>query len=445
MKRILSWLVLMTLLASVFPRPAWADGGEGGDPGQTSSLWGEIFDKNGKMLPTVVDKGVVTEEVDWMPGILGGKAEYHVYVAANGNTVVMPSATTLFFMALNADESGLKDASAYLQNGAGSLVQSAGSLLGGPKEALAAMLQATGAWDEVKDDYVSPEQFADEMISGRKKGWSLGPFGDVGRILWFFSHNSWEDKSLYTTILLYTPDNCSAAPGGCPAEALAAIATPPPPPPSECAPAKVHQGRISGTGRVAAPNYPLVVGQDPNKRGADLEFTLTIEPTIYIWYEAVQRSECRYVAAGTGGGCPAGLSHDAGTVSNPYYQVYTWTDCVRHTATFPETANWVKATATLSHDSREWITRGSLGIRYPGAYLHHPEWWWFNPPQAERGISGYTYHWRFLVQRVQVADPGTYNLILDGYTSGTPVSSGRPFHFQLGTFQVAVFTSTLHR
>ncbi len=445
MKRILSWLTLLAFLASVFPQTALADGGEGGDTGQTNYLWGEIFDKNGKMLPTVVDKGVVTEKVDWVPKIFGGKAEYHVYVAANGNTVVMPSATTLFFMALNADESGLKDASAYLQNGLGSQVQGAGGLLGNAKDAVAAMLRATGAWDEIKDDYVSPEQFADEMIRGRKSGWSFGPWGDVWRLLKFFWHRSRKDKALYTTILLYTPDSCQFAPGGCPPEALAAIATPPPPPPSECAPPEVHQGRILGTGRAVAPNYPLVVGQDPKKRGADLEFTLTIEPTIYIWYEAVHRSECRYVPNGTGQGCPSGVSHDPNTVNNPYYQLYTWTDCVRHKVTLPETANWVKATATLSQDSREWITRGSLGIRYPGAYLHHPEWWWFNPPQAQKGVSGYTYYWRFLVKRVQVADPGTYNLILDGYTSGTEVSSGRPFHLQVGTFQVAVFTSTLHR
>ena len=71
MKRILGWFVLMAFLVSLVPSVALADDGSGG---QTNSMWGEIFDANGDMLPTVVDKGVVTEQVDWMPDILGGEA-----------------------------------------------------------------------------------------------------------------------------------------------------------------------------------------------------------------------------------------------------------------------------------------------------------------------------------------------------------------------------------
>ena len=450
MRRLSNWLTALLLLANVLlpARLAFADGDapHNGDTGETSSVWSEVFQPDGSLQPGLQDVGTVTQQVDWIPNIpgLNGVAKYHVYVTPSGDTVVMPTATTLFFMAANADKSGFDEASAYVMNGVGSQIRTAGMVTSNPKQAFAQMAKALGLWDDVKDKYTSPDEFADAVISG-KETWSWGLLGDIKNILSTLLKNSKNDKALYTAFLVYTPDSCQFAPGGCPPEALAAIATPPPPPPSECAPAKVHLGRISGTARVVAPNYPLVVGQDPDKRGADLEFTLTIEPTIYTWFEAVHRSACRYVPGGTGQGCPYNLSHDANTVNNPYYQVYTWTDCVRHTVTLPETANWVKATATLSQDSREWITRGSLGIRYPGAYLHHPDWWWFNPPQAEKGISGYTYHWRFLVKRVQVADPGTYNLILDGYTSGTAVSSGRPFHMQVGTFQVAVFTSTLHR
>ena len=438
MRRLGNLLTVLLALAGVLlpVRQAFADeqAPQNGDTGASSSVWGEVFQTNGDLQPTLQDVGVVTEQVDWIPdlgGVMGldGQAEFHVYVTPSGDTVVEPTATTLFFMALNPDASGLNNVSAGVSNGWGLGIMGAGQLLSDPKDYLAQLVQASGAWDEVKDEYVSPDQYADALIAG-DDGWSFGPFGDVGQIILGLLKNSWNDKSLYTTLLVYTPDSCQFAPGGCPEP------PPPAPPPSECAPPSIHKGEISGTARLVAPPFPLVVGQDPNKRGADLEFTLTIQPTIYTWYEPVTYADCRYTAAGNGQGCG---EHPG----DPYYTLVVWTECVPHKVVLPERANWVKASASLTPKSREWITRGSLGIRYPGAYLHHPSWSWFNPVSG--GFDGPVYTWRYLAERVQVADPGEYTLVLDGHTSGTEVTAGRPFHLVLGSFEVAVFTSTLHR
>ena len=438
-------LVALLFLASVlFPvRQAFADGQTPqGNTGDTSSVWSEVFQPDGSLQPTLQDMGVVTQQVDWVPdlGVLGlnGEAEYHVYVTPSGNTVAMPTATTLFFMAANADKSGFNDASGYVMNGAGSQIRTAGMVTSNPKQAFAQMAQSLGLWDEVKDKYTSPDEFADAVISG-KETWSWG-LGDIKNMLSTLLKNSKGDKALYTAFLLYTPDSCKLSPVGCPAP-VNDDDNPPPAPPSECAPPSIHKGKISGTARLVAPPFPLVVGQDPDKRGADLEFTLTIQPTIYTWYEQHTYQECRPAPAGDGRGCPASLSGNSGTVGNPYYTVVVWTDCTPHKITLPERANWVKAVASLTPKSREWITRGSLGIRYPGAYLHHPDWSWFN--LGTGGFDGPVYTWRYLAERVQVADPGEYTLTLDGYTSGTEVAAGRSFHLVVGSFEVAVFTSTL--
>jgi hypothetical protein len=58
-----------------------------------------------------------------------------------------------------------------------------------------------------------------------------------------------------------------------------------------------------------------------------------------------------------------------------------------------------------------------LSIRYPEAYLHHPNFS-FGGGGCVLSISK---------QNVQVADPGNWNVHLSGSTSGTPVSAPRSF------------------
>jgi len=437
--RFLLALTLALVLAFV-PYEGLAEDGDGGSEGTNSTMWGQVFNPDGTMRSDLVDKGVIRQDVDWMPHIpflnISLQAEFHVYATPDGSTVVLPSATTLFFMALNPEASGLNRSGGLVTNGAGWEIITAGALVNRPTEVLAQIVQEMGIWDAVADRYVDPEYFADALISGDNDAWSFGAVGDVWAILQALYDQSRADGSFYTAFIVYPPDMCYAAPGGC-AVPPEEVYPQPTPPPSACAPAEVRKGRISGEARLLAPPYPMVVGQDPTKRGVDLEFRLTIEPTVYTWYEEVEHRECVYVADGTGQGC-------AEHPNNPYYRENTWVECVPHQVVFRETANWVKVSATLSAESREWILE-RLSIRYPRAYLHHPDWTWTNPHQAQAGFEGNTFVWVFRITNVQVADPGWYDLILDGHTSGTPVSEGRPFHIGAGEFPVYLITSTIRR
>jgi len=96
-------LVLLFVLLAVQVMPATAD-------------WGDFFDEDGKLKPGVVDLGEQKVPADWMPDlpdwvpVYDGMATYHMYALPSGETVLMPSATTLFFMAMNPVQSGLINA-----------------------------------------------------------------------------------------------------------------------------------------------------------------------------------------------------------------------------------------------------------------------------------------------------------------------------------------------
>ena len=74
-------------------------------PVNQSSMWGEVVDQNGNILyNNLTDLGTVQQSASWMPSIPGIgnlQASYHEYQTASGNIVVLPTASTLFFMALN--------------------------------------------------------------------------------------------------------------------------------------------------------------------------------------------------------------------------------------------------------------------------------------------------------------------------------------------------------
>ena len=121
-KTLLNWLLLLAIL-SLSILPVAADGGD------DDSIWDGVIDENGEILyDNLIDQGIHQESVDWMPSIdilgntIGGTAEYHIYETADGTVVKLPTASTLFFMALNPGESGIGDASATHFTGAGTML-----------------------------------------------------------------------------------------------------------------------------------------------------------------------------------------------------------------------------------------------------------------------------------------------------------------------------------
>ena len=408
----LSILINLTLLvATLFVTAIPVAAQDGGD-----SVWGEVLDQDGTIrYDNLIDQGVQVEDASWM-GVsilgttIGPSAEYHIYETPSGNVVKLPTATTLFFMALNPAESGMNDASASHLTGAGTLLSAPGIV--------SAMLQGADI-DLSGTEYVSADQYADALIAGETNIWSLGA-GDLWGIMSSLGRASWNDLgngefNLYTALFLYTPDNI-------PAEILELLPPdlelPPdnddPPDPPDCPAGFATPGKISTSGTLVAPNYPLVVGQDPDKRGVDLSFSASVAPTIYTYWELVPIEEM-----GTCGSLANNNLH-------PCKIVVDWV-CEKRTRSYPETIPVAYASAALSKDSRDWIL-DTLSIRYPGAYIHNGS---FKYPSSSGGSS-----WSFDRQGVQIQDPGTWLLTVRGRTSGTPVSDARNFGGEAGSFQV---------
>ncbi len=384
------------------------------------SAWGEVVDSNGNILyDQMTDQGVVTQAADWMPsitlpvvGTVSMDAEYHSYVTESGNTVLMPTASTLFFMTASANESGfLAAASTMGTSGLSTVNSDNGNVVG--FASLGAFFGAlTGNQDIGLPTSTNSTDFFNQVISGQTNIWSLSPDG-IGNFLSSLLNPSLKDGNLYTYMLLYTPGQCGSTPAGCSATQLALTATvvptsPPPtvvatpPPPTICPGSSVKPGAISASASQVAPPYPLVVGQDPDKRGVDVDFSASVAPTIYTYYTPVpiygeEEKKCAKKPCGT-------------------KQIITGYTCKVHTISYPECIASASASMSLSQESRDWILN-ELSIRYPEAYLHHPNF----------SFSGGGCVFSASQDHVQVADPGNWNVNLSGNTSGTPVSGPRSF------------------
>jgi len=423
MRKVIFILLILFLVASTIP--VYAQDGSGNDfDVDTGGAWGEVVDANGNILYNeLVDLGVVNQDADWMPTIPGYgqiQAEYHMYQTSSGNIVVMPTATTLLFMAINPFESGFDGAASQLGNGMGVVLEAPGlikALLGGYLET-----------DSIKNmGYSDQDVFFQDVINGKTNIFTaLGK--NVLNFLQYLIASSWEDKNIYTMLLLYTPDMCNKIPGGCPEGAfLPENITPPDGP---CPSGKATPGKITATAGKTAPNNVLVVGQDPEKRGADLWWELRVAPTIYTYWkqELIVENVCVELT-GTGLSDCTTSNNKKGLIT----PTVTGWKCEQYTQIFQEKLNWGLGIASLSQTSRDWILT-TLSIRYPRAFLHNP---YFSFAGAAGGFLGDgSYRWRLTRDKVQLADPGYFNLMVNGSTSGTPVTAPRGFSLNAGQVPV---------
>lgn len=425
MKRLSLILLLVFCLSLATPAAAQ----EGLPPPDPNGLWSEVVDQNGNIrYDNMIDLGVTTETPAWMAvdlpfdSTLQLEASYHSYQTPSGNIVVMPSPLTLVFMALNPSESGLYGANSQMGSGVGALLEAP------------ALLQAltAGYIDPSDFNYSNPDQFFADVINGDLSLWTvLGE--NVFNFLWSLSSTSIEDGTLYTLLLLYVAGNCDQIPGGCPD----LVELPEPPPiPDSCTTPVIQKGAITVTARLLYPPYPVVVGQDSAKRGADLIWEVRVEPTNFTYgvWVPVYEQVCLEWHAGD-------PPRDCKTSDSMWYNDgFTETRLVRHncekrTEIFPESLHRVTLSASLDKASRDWILVGDLQIRYPGAYLHNPVFTFAGNP-ATGGFQGNTFVWTFTRNGVQLADPGVFDLIVSGATSGTPVSQWRGFERAGGYAQV---------
>ena len=224
----------------------------------------------------------------------------------------------------------------------------------------------------------------------------------------------------------------------------------PMPPTGKCPGPEVIPGKISAFASKDAPPYALVVGQDPAKRGVDLTYSFSIQPTLYhtwAWGIVDESTRCEYDPAGGYSGCPLGKYANGWRSwweSSPYTYVnhqVVW-GCVEHTTVYREGVRVIIPSANLSTGSISWITN-DLAQRYPGAFLHHPKWSWGYAGPGFGSFSGSTFIWNFSIKKVQVSDPGIYDLIVSGLTTGTPVSQPRSFSIRAGSMDVYLLETTI--
>jgi len=186
----------------------------------------------------------------------------------------------------------------------------------------------------------------------------------------------------------------------------------------DCPSDQIEVGEISVSGEKLEPNYVIVVGQDPDKRGVDLYFKVTIAPTIHTWYERIVHQITACVDVDGSDECEEVV-------------VDQWVECVEHRDVYPEGINYVVASANLSSGSRAWVTQ-QLASYYINARLYHPDWSWVGG--GSRGFSGSTFIWERYEYQVPVRDPGTYLLAVRGGTTGTAVTGPRAFNQGVGLF-----------
>ena len=411
------FLSLSLLLSTFFvATPAYAQDPQ---PPNGDGGWSEIVDADGNIrYDTLTDLGVVQQDASWMPDLpfIGGQATYHEYLTPSGDKVVVPSASTLFFMALNPEASGLNQANAALGDGIGVM-----------ETMLAGYLKPS---DLTKSGYSNPSDFFQAVINGKADMWTFGGLSMIHFLTDLLS-SSLADKNLYSMLLLYTQDDCSAAPGGCPP-------TPPVLPPAEvsCPAPFVQTGPIaisggSGQGGKIAPPKPVVVGQDPERRGVDVQVSVRVPPVVYHFFVKVKHEEksCAHATNAPGEGCPG---HQGDTHYRTVLDV--WYECVEHTQSYADHLASAQVSISLTQASRRWILT-DLAQAYPGAHLIHPDF--------SFSFGGGSASWSQVIPKIQTADPGDYAVRVFVRTTGTPVSAPRSASAGLGQFPVALVRVSL--
>jgi len=385
------------------------------------SPWGEILNPDGSIRWDLLsDLGTVSESADWMditlPGgiVLDLDATYHRYQTPSGNILVLPSPATLFFMAMHPVESGLADANSMLGNGAAILAMLIGPSLNSEQLAQLATM-----------GYTDPQAFFQAVIDGQENIWSIVNFTYLFDIL----RMSFNSGFLVNALLLYLNglEDCVNIPGGC-AGLVADCSDGNCVPESQICPApSISQAPAALTILKVAPENPLVVGQDPEKRGADIQVSVSIPPVIFTWYKQVQDPPtCEPVDSGNGEGCPGpgslyDNSWDLSMEDNPFYEVVEGEiHCIEHVEILPEPITEVQANAQLSPESRYWILN-DLASKYYEAYIHQPGFDLLPgmaPINASCAGNGICTADAF-VPNVPFADPGAFDLRMWVYTAGT--------------------------
>ncbi|MDR7574326.1 MAG: hypothetical protein QN194_15540 [Armatimonadota bacterium] len=173
---------------------------------------------------------------------------------------------------------------------------------------------------------------------------------------------------------------------------------------------------------IASPPYPVVAGQDPERKGVIYELTVRVPPVVYRRWER-EPDRCEPVPDADGDGKPDRGGNCRTTIGDP---PAAWPGdlkpggCRLIEETYPDPiAGDGLLTMVLSPSSRAWI-QGELAAKYPGARVRMPE---IRMPIHGQGqvMGDKTFLFTAKVNPKPV-DPGVYEVEFFFRTAGTPVS-----------------------
>ncbi len=180
-----------------------------------------------------------------------------------------------------------------------------------------------------------------------------------------------------------------------------------------------------------APNFPVVVGQDPAKTGVTLGVSVTVPP-VYVSYNLLTQSSettCKW----------GGFGYPGDNCENKGSEWHTVTlitqKCERRTDTYTDRLTNVAVSMNLAQSSIDWIT-GDLAARFPGAHVYQANWNLFPGTPGVGGFKPGSVSFAMRWDKLQTRDPGKYIVNVNGRTSGTPYTAPRSFLFSQETFSV---------
>jgi hypothetical protein len=202
----------------------------------------------------------------------------------------------------------------------------------------------------------------------------------------------------------------------------------------------VTPGVISMSSKVSGPSFPVVIGQDPGDEGISIEYTVVIDPTI-VRYGKWQIIGHHFSACVQGNSSSGDEDYsDEYSCPNGWHPIieHIWGCSVREKS-YREDFSSLQAGISLTAVSRTWIL-GELAMAYPNANLIQPSIFYNVSDNCQWMEDACVLNFTF---NYQAADPGYYDMIVQGLSSGTNASPPRSFEIKSGKAGVFFIDSTI--
>jgi hypothetical protein len=160
-----------------------------------------------------------------------------------------------------------------------------------------------------------------------------------------------------------------------------------------------------------------------------------VHPGIVKYDVPKYEHECQYVG---------GDVTDSACQNQPGYKnKKIFAGCETKTLTYPDQISFAVIEANLAPESIRWITT-DLAAKYPGAHVYQAHWsLWPGRAPSQGGLSGDRANLSVRYDQLPLADPGSYTLLIQGTTTGTPFTAPKRFSFSAPPFDVNLLESTI--